>query len=224
MSFAAENNGAGIVSIVIRNELEADYREVEELTREAFWNLYVQGCDEHYLVHIMRKHPDFIKELDLVAVMENRIIGNIMYTRSHIVDNSGNSLETITFGPISVLPVYQRRGVGSALIKHSFEIATQNGYKAIIIEGHPHNYCKHGFKSSRDYNIGDSEGRFPHGLLALELQEGALQGESWKYCRSEVYSIDPEAVTEFDKTFPYRKKEYRYTQEEFSIACRAYLD
>ena len=136
------------MNISIRNETENDYREVEELTREAFWNLYVQGCDEHYLVHKMRKHPDFIPELDFVALFENKIVGNIMYTKSCIVDESNNRIETTTFGPISVLPTFQRQGVGSALIGHSKKVAFEKGYNIIIIQGHPHNYCKHGFKSS----------------------------------------------------------------------------
>ena len=212
------------MEITIRNETENDFREVEALTREAFWNLYVQGCDEHYLVHIMREHPDFIPYLDFVAAIENRIIGNIMYTKSYILDESGNRLETITFGPISVLPEYQRQGVGSALIRHTRKIAEQNNYKAIIIQGHPNNYCKHGFKSSKDLGISDAEGRYPYGLLALELDKDILRNHHWKYHLSDVYTVDADAAKAFDMQFPPRKKEYRYTQEEFSIGCRAYLE
>ncbi|MFW6253539.1 MAG: GNAT family N-acetyltransferase [Chitinivibrionales bacterium] len=127
------------MNIDIRNERHEDHRAVEELTREAFWNLYVPGCDEHYLVHIMRNHPDFIPTLDFVAVLDDKIVGNIMYTKSYVIDRDNNRLETITFGPVSVLPEYQRKGIGSALIRHSSDIAHQNGFKAIIIEGHPYN-------------------------------------------------------------------------------------
>jgi putative acetyltransferase len=211
------------MNIAIRKEAETDFRNVEELTREAFWNLYVQGCNEHYLAHIMRDHPDFIRELDLVSVCKDTIIGNIMYTKSYVVDESGNRIDTITFGPISVLPGYQRQGVGSALIKHSIKIAIKKTCKAIIIQGHPHNYCKHGFKSSKDLNISDSEGKFPYSLLVLELEKGIFHGENWKYYSSNVYALDENAAADFDKQFEPRKKEYKYTQEEFSIACRAYL-
>jgi putative acetyltransferase len=207
----------------IRNEVESDYRAVEELTREAFWNLYVPGCDEHFLAHIMRKHPDFIPILDFVAVCEDKIVGNIMYTRSYIVDESNNRIETITFGPISVLPEYQRQGIGSALIQHSTKIAAENKFNAIIIQGHPKNYCKHGFKSSKDFMVSDSEGRYPFGLLVLEIEKDMFQGHTWKYYLSDVYSSDPNAAAEFDQQFSFKKKEYRYTQEEFSIAYRAYL-
>lgn len=211
------------MKITIRNEQEQDFRRVEEVTREAFWNLFVPGCDEHYLVHIMRKHPDFIANLSLVALYENEIIGSIMYTRSWLFDESNNRMETLTFGPISVLPHFQRKGVGSELILYSVEMATKNGEKAIIIEGHPQNYCKHGFKCAKDCRISDMDGRFPYSLLVLELQKGSLQGHTWRYCSSDVYNVDPEEAMEFDKQFEPKKKEYRHTQEEFSIARSAYL-
>ncbi len=214
-----------MMSLSIRNELKKDFRKVEELTREAFWNLYVPGCNEHYLVNIMRVHPDFIPELAFVAINGKDIIGNIMYTKSYVVDegDSKHKIDTISFGPVSISPKYQRKGVGSALIKHSIKTASKYGYKAIIILGHPHNYCKHGFKSSKDFNISDSNGKFPYGQLALELEKGIFQDLKWIYFPSDVYEFDQNIVEEFDKQFKPKKKEYKYTQEEFSIAYRAYI-
>ncbi len=211
------------MKISIRHEVESDYREVEELTREAFWNLYVPGCDEHYLVHKMRTHPEFIPELDFIAVLKNKIVGNIMYTKSNLIDEADNKVEITTFGPISVLPAYQRQGIGSALISHSRQIMMKMGYKAIVIYGHPHNYCKHGFKGSKDYGISNAEGKFPYSLLVLELEKGFLEGHKWRYFESEVYSVDSMAAEEYDKFFKAKKKEYRYSQEEFHIASRAYI-
>ena len=211
------------MDISIRQEKKTDYREVEDLTREAFWNLYFQGCDEHYLVHTMRTHKDFIPELDLVAVHNGKIVGNIMYAKSFILDESNNRIETISFGPISVLPEYQRQGIGSALINHSKKSALKNNHKVIIILGAPKNYCKHGFKSSRDFNISDSEGKYPYGQLLLELEEGILKGHSGKYYTSDIYEFDANNAEEFDKHFKFKKKEFKYSQEEFSIAFRAYL-
>lgn len=211
------------LNVIIRNESKADYKQVEELTREAFWNLHAPGCDEHYLVHTMRSHPDFLPELDFVAVLDDKIVGNIMFTRSFIADDYGNRVDTITFGPISVLPGFQRKGIGTALINHSKKIALEHNHKAIIIYGHPHNYCLHGFKSSKDYNISDSEGRYPYSLLVLELQEGALKEQNWKFHESGAYDIDPKAAENFDKNFSPKKKSYQFSQEEFKIARRAYL-
>ncbi|MEJ6952419.1 GNAT family N-acetyltransferase [Natronospora cellulosivora (SeqCode)] len=212
------------MNISIRNEVESDYRKVEELTREAFWNLYVPGCDEHYLVHKMRTHPDFIKELDFVAIHDGEIIGNIMFTKSFIVDEANTKLDTLTFGPIGVLPEYQRKGVGTALINHSIKIALEHNYKVVIIEGHPHNYCKHGFKVSKDYNISNPEGKYPYSLLVLELEKGFIGEDNWKYHSSDVYKIDSEGLEEYDKQFPFKEKEYKYSQYEFLLSCRAYVE
>jgi predicted N-acetyltransferase YhbS len=203
--------------------MESDYRVVEEITREAFWNLYFPGCDEHYLVHKMRNHPDFLQQFDFVAEYQGKIVGNIMYTRSWLLYEPGQELEILTFGPISVLPMYQRRGIGSALIDHTKKIAIQQGVKAIVILGDPHNYCKHGFKSAKDYNISDMDGNYPYGMLALELEEGALGGHPWRYRYSPVYVIDEKEVAEYDQRFEHKDKGYRYTQEIFSIAIRSFV-
>jgi len=211
------------MKINIRREIESDYRTVEELTREAFWNLNVPGCDEHYLVHVLRSHPDFIPEMDFVAEVDNRIAGSIMYTRSFVIDDDNNKLDTITFGPLCVHPEYQRKGIGTSLINHTREIAVNNGASAIIILGHPHNYCRHGFRNSMDYGISNSEGRYPYGQLVLELKKGVFEGKMWKFYYSTVYNIDQDDVDAFDKEFPVKNREYKTTQEEFSIAVRAFL-
>ena len=107
------------MKIEIRNEIEADYRRVEEITREAFWNLYVPGCCEHYLAHVMRTHKDFIANLDYVALVDGKLVGNIMFARSSVVNEKNEAMEILTFGPVSVLPEYQKMGIGSSLIQHT---------------------------------------------------------------------------------------------------------
>lgn len=146
-----------------------------------------------------------------------------MYSKSTLINELDDKIDVISFGPVSVLPKYQRQGVGSKLIQHSIKIATQNGYKAILILGHPNNYCKHGFKSSKDFMISDAEGRYPFGLLALELEKGILEGHNWKCIMSNVFEMEKSNFDEYDATFDFKEKEYKYTQEEFSIAVRAYL-
>lgn len=98
------------MNIQIRNERESDFRQVEELTREAFWNHHVPGCDEHYLVHVLRSHPDFIAELDFVAIVDDKIVGNIMYTKAHLINEKNDKMDVITFGPVSVLPEFKEKG------------------------------------------------------------------------------------------------------------------
>ena len=210
-----------LMDVVIRNETSADYRAVEELTREAFWNLYVPGCNEHYLAHILRGHADFLPELDLVAEFRGKIVGNIMYTRSWLTDEQGRDLDIVTFGPVSVLPEFQRKGIGSALIARSLQIATEKHMNAVVIFGSPNNYCKHGFKSARDLNISNSEGKCPYAMLALELSKGVLAGHPWIYRDSEAYKFDEQKAEEFDAGFPQKEKGYCYTQEIFSISIRS---
>lgn len=211
------------MNITIRKENESDYRIVEEITREAFWNLNVPGCDEHYLVHVLRTHPNFISEMDYVAEVDNKVVGSIMYSRSNVIDENNNKTETLTFGPLCVLPEFQRHGIGTALINYTKEIAIKNNSKAIIILGHPHNYCKHGFRNSIDFNISNSEGKYPYGQLALELEKNFFSGHRWKFHYSSVFNLDEKAVAEFDLQFPEKIKEYKPSQEEFSIAIRAFL-
>lgn len=211
------------MNIIIRNETENDYRVVEEITREAFWNLYFPGCNEHYLVHKMRNHADFLKELDFVAEYNEKVIGNIMYTKAWLIDELGAEIDIVSFGPLSVAPEYQRKGIGSGLINHTKNIAMKNGVKAIVILGDPHNYCKHGFKSSKDLNISDMNGNYPYGMLSLELEEGALAGHKWKYRYSGVYEINEKDADEYDNSFEKKEKGYRYSQEIFSIAFRSYV-
>jgi len=172
----------------------------------------------------MRNHADFISDLDLVVAINEKVVGNIMYMKSHVRNEKDEILETITFGPVSVHPSYQKQGIGSTMIKKSIDKAKGNNHKAIIIYGHPHNYCKFGFKSSRDFNISNKEGKYPYSLLVLELENGVFKNHTWKYYDSEAYNIDEEKAGEFDKLFTNREKGYRYSQEEFSIACRAYLE
>lgn len=211
------------MKLLIRNETENDYRAVEEITREAFWNLYSPGCVEHYLVHEMRAHSDFLPELDFVAEWDGKLVGNIMYTKAWLVAETGKAMDILTFGPISVLPEYQRKGIGSALIQHTRELAIQQGARAIVIFGDPHNYCKLGFKSSKDLGISDLNGEYPYGLLALELAAEALAGHAWKYRYSAVYEVDEQAAAEYDQGFEKKEKGVQYSQEIFSIAFRAYL-
>lgn len=121
------------MNIELRREQKSDYRETENMTRETFWNHYSPGCCEHYLLHIMRDSPNFIKELDFVAVLDNQIIGNVVYMKSYIMADSGEKYEVLSLGPISVLPAFQRKGVGRLLIERTREVAREMGFRAILL-------------------------------------------------------------------------------------------
>ncbi len=203
--------------ITIRNETQADYKQVEDMTRKAFWNLYVPGCMEHYLVHIMRDHQDFLPELDLVMELDQQIIGNMMYTKAKLIDEDGNEKSILTFGPISILPEYQRKGYGKKLMEYSFEKASALGYDAIVIFGNPANYVSRGFKSCKKYNVCLEDGTFPAAMLVKELRPGALDGRKWIYHQSPVFDIDEKEAQRYDEGLEQLEKKYQPSQEEFYI-------
>lgn len=209
--------------IQIRNEQKSDYQIVEDITREAFYNMYVPGCMEHYLVHIMRGHEDFIPELDFVLELDGKVIGNIMYTKAKLTDENGEEKEIITFGPVSILPKYQQMGYGKLLMEHSFKRAVELGYDTIVIFGSPANYVSRGFKSCKKYNLCVEGGGYPAGMLAKELKEGAFDGRKWTYSGSPVMDVDGQEAARFDDALPPMEKEYRPSQDEFYIISQAFL-
>ena len=106
-------------NIVIRRERPGDYAAVENLTREAFWNVYRPGCTEHYVLHVLRGDPAFVPELDLVMEKSGQLIGHVMYMRAAIQTDGGRELAVMTFGPISIQPDFQRQGFGKLLLEYS---------------------------------------------------------------------------------------------------------
>ena len=206
--------------ITIRLENETDYRAVEELTREAFWNVYKPGADEHYYVHMMRSHPDFLPELDFVLEKDGRIVGNIMFTKAWLEDERGERMEIVSCGPLCVAPELQRQKLGKMLIEHSFEAARKLGYGVNVNFGNPGNYVSRGFVSCKKKNISFVfDGNFPTALLVCELKAGALDGRKRMYIPSTAADCceDTAAVEAFDATFPPKEKKWMPSQEEFYI-------
>lgn len=210
--------------INIRNEKEADYEIVEDITRRAFYNLYIPGCIEHYLVHIMRGHEDFIAELDFVLELDGQIIGNIMYTKAKLVDRNGKEKEILTFGPVSIVPEYQRRGYGKMLMEYSFEKAVSLGYDVIVIFGSPANYVSRGFKSCKKYNICVEGGKYPAAMMAKELIPNALDGRQWFYYDSPVMAVKEEEAKKYDDTLEKLEKRVQPSQEEFYIMSHSFIE
>lgn len=210
--------------IIIRNEQKTDYETVEKITREAFYNMYMPGCVEHYLVHIMREHEDFIPELDFVLELDGNVIGNIMYTKARLVDESGKEKEILTFGPVSVKPEYQRKGYGKQLIAHSFEKAKELGYDTVVIFGSPANYVSCGFKSCKKYNVSMENGKYPAAMMVRELIPHALDGHKWVYYDSPVMAISEEESEKYDNTLEKMEKKHMPSQEEFYILSQAFIE
>lgn len=201
-----ENRSYQDFGLAIRQEKPDDYREVENLTREAFWNVYAPGCTEHYLLHRLRHSPDFIPELDVVAVCGGQIVGNVVCVRSHIEGKDGKRREVLTLGPISVLPVFQRRGIGRRMIEYITDAAGRMGYGAILLCGDPLLYVRYGFEPAGKYGIMTSDGRISPALQIYPLNGADLSDYSGRYFESSAYDIDIAHAEEFDLGFPVKEK------------------
>ncbi|MDL2234089.1 N-acetyltransferase [Tyzzerella sp. OttesenSCG-928-J15] len=207
------------MNINIRRENPGDYRQVEHITREAFWNLYRPGCDEHYMAHHLRNHEDFIPELTFVIELDGQIVGSIFYSKSKVVADDGRQWETITFGPVSISPELHRQGLGRKLITHSIEQAKKLGYRAIMIGGFTYHYHPYGFVGTKKYSITMPDGKYYTGIMALPLYDGALDGVRGKLHFSEGMYPDEAGFEEYDKAFPEKEKLVLSHQANFETAA-----
>ena len=196
-------------NLTIRLETPHDYAASENLTREAFWNVYRPGCTEHYVLHAFRSDPDFVPQLDLVMELDGKLIGHIMFVRAQIHADDGRILPIMTFGPISIHPDYQRRGYGKRLLEHALEKAASMGVGAICIEGNINFYGKSGFV--RAYSRGIYYNDLPRDeaadfFLLRELEEGYLDGVTGVYRTPQGYYVDNAMAEQFDRNFPPKQK------------------
>ena len=209
--------------MTIRLEQPKDYREVENLTREAFWNVYRPGCTEHYVLNQFRTNPDFIPELDLVmerlrvgdgasGMEDNRIIGHVMFSKAEIILDNGCHFHSWTFGPISIHPEYKRKGYGLKLLKYALEKAREMGIGLLQMEGNIEFYKHAGFdlasKMNIHYHAEPREAEVPY-FLAQELIPGYWGHREGTYCPPKGYFVadeHPEAFEAYEATFPQKEK------------------
>ena len=206
-----------MLKLEIRLEEKKDYRKVEEMIREAFWNLYVPGASEHFIPYYLRNSKITIPELNFVAVKDGEIVGQIFYTKAEVRDKNENSHEILNFGPLCVDPKYHNLGIGRALIEHSKKIAAEMGYKGIAIYGYPSYYTKIGFQSAAKFGIARADGVFVKALLAMECYPGSLKGISGNL--HEFLSDIPfggDEFLEYESTFPLKEKKYEPSQDIFA--------
>ena len=210
----------------IRLEQPQDYREVENLTREAFWNVYRPGCTEHYVLNRFRDNPDFIPELDLVMEEDGRIIGHVMFSKAQIVKKDGTTLPSWTFGPISIHPDYKRKGYGLKLLQYALEKAREMGIGVLCMEGNIDFYKHAGFVLASSLNIhyhDEPEDAVVPFFLAQELIPGYLRGIEGTYAPPVGYFVadmDPEAFEAYEATFPPKEKTLQPGQlPQFCQSC-----
>ena len=200
----------------IRKEQQKDYFEVENLTREAFWNVYRPGCMEHYVLHVLRNDPAFVPELDYVIEEDGKMIAHIAYAEGTLQTDNGTG-KLLLFGPVSVLPELQGRGYGAKLIAFTLEKAAELGYPAVVITGNPEYYSRFGFESASKYGIFyegmNQQEEFPFFMVKF-LRDAAVGTIHGVYSDPPCYFADADLVEAFDRKFPQKKKEKRPGQLE----------
>ena len=194
---------------MIRLEKKEEHREVENLVRESFWNVYRPGCLEHFVLHELRNDADFVPQLDLVMLLDGRIIGQNVFVRAAIKSDSGEDLPIMTMGPICIAPEFKRQGYGKILLDYSLERAKEMGSGAVCFEGSIDFYGKSGFTYASEFGIryhGLPEGADQSFFLCKELAAGYLDGVTGEYSTPAGYFVDEAAAEEFDKRFPPKEK------------------
>ena len=194
---------------IIRPEKAEDYREVENLVRESFWNVYRPGCSEHYVIHVLRDDPAFVKELDFVMEQGGRLIGQNIFMKTVINSDEGKDTPVLTMGPICIANDLKRKGYGKILLDYSLEQAAKLGYGAVLFEGNIDFYGKSGFDFARKFGIRYHD--LPEGVddsffLCRELTKGYLDDITGVYQTPQGYYVKDEDVDEFDKAFPPKEK------------------
>ena len=203
---------------IIRKETKEDYKETEYITREAFFNVYQEGCFEHYILNKLHSSKDYIKELAFVVEKNNKLIGHIGYTHSKLISSNNDEKNIISFGPVSIIPEYKMQGIGSKLIIHSIAEAKKLAHKAIVIYGNPKLYQHFGFTLGIKYGIKTAEGKNAVPLLAMELEKGYLNdADGYRFMESQDFEINEQEFNEYDKSFPYKEKKKTESQTEFEI-------
>ena len=193
----------------IRLEEKNDYSAVENLVRESFWNVYRPGCSEHYVIHVLRENPAFVKELDFVIEQNGRLIGQNMFMKTVIEADDGRVIPVLTMGPICITPELKRRGYGKKLLDYSLEKAAAMGFGAVLFEGNIGFYGKSGFDYARKFGIRYHdlpEGADDSFFLCRELIPGYLDGITGVYQTPQGYYVDDADVEAFDNAFPPKEK------------------
>ncbi|MBT8229161.1 MAG: N-acetyltransferase [Bacteroidia bacterium] len=171
-------------SLIIRNEKDGDFEAVSDVLVRAF-----EQEDESRLVKLLRQSDSFIPELTMVAEVNQNIVGSIVYSKIRIINDEGNAFQSIALAPMAVDPAFQKKGIGSILVKSTIAKAKELGYESIIVLGHAAYYPKFGFTEARPYCIKAPFDVPSEAFMVLELKEGILQDIEGTVQYNEAFSI-----------------------------------
>lgn len=195
-----------IDKITIRRETPGDYYQTERMAQRAFWNKYQPGCDEHYLIHKLRRDSAYLPEISRIAVLNEAVVGCIMYSKARVTDGE-NQYEVATFGPLCVDPDFQGRRIGEKLVRETLKLAAAAGIPGVIIYGEPDYYPRLGFRTCDHFDITTPEGENFDAFMGYELKKNGFEKMRGKFYLSEVFHQLPESeINNFNKRFPEMKK------------------
>ncbi len=195
--------------MIIRKETEKDYLEVENLTREAFFNVYRPGCVEHLVVHNLRNDESFIEQLSYVVEEDGKIVASIFYALGDVTKSSCEVEKVLIFGPVSVHPDFQKKGYGSKIIEYTLDLAEKLGYPAVVITGSPDYYGRFGFEPCSLYGIyyeGMPKTEPAPFFMIKVFDKEKVENLSGVYSDPKCYFVSDEDVEAFDKRFPAKEK------------------
>ena len=196
----------------IRLEEKKDYREVENLVRESFWNVYRPGCLEHFTLKKLRDDPAFVPELDFVIEKDGAIIGQSIFVRAIIAADDGRNIPITTMGPICIANHLKRQGYGKKLLDYSLAKAAAFGCGAVCFEGNIDFYGNSGFRFASEFGIryhGLPEGADASFFLCRELIPGYLNGITGEYATPQGYFVCekyPDEFATYEAGFPAKEK------------------
>ena len=194
------------MKILIQRTTQKDFLITENITREAFWNLYKPGCNEHLVLHQLRESSSYIEELDLLAIYEGEIIGHVISTKARVIDKQSKEHEVLCVGPFSVSPSFQNKGIGKKLLNYSISEAKKIEFKGMILFGNPDYYHRFGFLNAKEYKITTKDNRNFDPFMALELQENGLAYVKGRFFEDDAFTIKDDELIEFEKKFPAKEK------------------
>lgn len=200
------------MDLVIKQTEKEFFFQTEDLSREAFWNIYKPGCDEHLALHNIRESECYIPELDLVAFFNQQLLGHIISTKAKVVDSMNLEHEVLCVGPISVLPEFQNKGIGSKLIEYSIGLARNLGFVGMILFGKPGYYHRFGFRNAKEFEITTKDLQNFEPFMALELKENGLEKLKGKFYEDTAYVVDHSELIAFEEKFPKKEKKKTETQ------------
>jgi predicted N-acetyltransferase YhbS len=157
------------MNIFIRSEKKSDFRDIKKITDLAF-----KQENEGVMIGKLRENPKYIKDLSLVAIVDDKIVGHILFFPIDI-KNESRIITTLSLAPISVHPDFQNKKIGSLLIKTGLKKAKEFGFKSVIVVGHPNYYPRFGFKPASLWNIKLPIEAPDEVFMALELKSDELK-------------------------------------------------